>query len=117
MKNSRHILVTLATLLIATPSFGQSPDIIVTNNAPTAVVSYADLNLTAQPGVDALNGRIHRAAADLCLDNNLRELKRWTMGRNCMDVALRGAEEQVAQAIANARTDYAGRSSIVVAVR
>ena len=37
--------------------------------APTAVVSYADLDLSSSAGLATLNGRISRAASSICTES------------------------------------------------
>lgn len=54
----------------------------------TKVVSFADLNLNGEPGVQTLYGRLRLAAAEVCAPfrgNSLREKTKW---HECFDPAL-----------------------------
>ena len=58
------VAMTGATIVAATPAFGA--DLVVTRAAPTARVSYADLDLASQAGVTKLEHRVSTAADRLC---------------------------------------------------
>lgn len=110
-------LIGLAALVSASvPAFGQPP--IIVEGLPTAIVSYADLDLSNPAGQQALNGRVRRAAEQLCVDNRVRDLARTQTGRACLSFALNHAQGQVQQAIADfGNQQFAARQTITVAGR
>jgi UrcA family protein len=71
-------------IALTTPATADQSD----GEALTKVVSYADLNLNGEPGVQTLYGRLRMAAAEVCTPfrgNSLRERTNW---RECFNPAL-----------------------------
>lgn len=110
-------LTGLAPFINATALPAQGP-ILVEGNVPTAIVSYADLNIANPAGLRALNGRVQRAASDLCLSSRQRvSLDRWAVERGCYDFAIADAQRQIDRAVADEATRVASRGMIRVAAR
>src|SRR5438067_13435406 len=63
-------------------------NVVVTGEpAPTAVVSYADINLDSVQGVDQIHHRITAAANDLCLTTNVESVGLRTARMACFHSA------------------------------
>ena len=87
-------------------------------NVRQASVPYADLNLSSVKGREALEARVRRAAAQLCIPPGTEQLWFKMEGKRCFNEALAGARPQIEQAVANFNTPaYAGRRTIEVALR
>jgi len=67
----------------------------------SAVVRYGDLDLGSTAGVEALHGRVYRAATRICIEPGLQPLDWRRAGLACRDGAIAGAQEQIALAIAD----------------
>jgi UrcA family protein len=65
------------------------------NQAPQAIVKYADLDIESDAGALALYRRIASAAHEVCPDNGTRDLRRWQAARECRDQAMARAISQV----------------------
>ena len=104
--------------LIAAPAFaqGDSP-VVVEGGVPTAIVSYADLDIGSSSGLATLNGRITRAASRLCFDNGHKDVPTKVFEARCFDTALAGAKPQVERAIADKSLRLASKGAIKVAAR
>lgn len=92
--------------LLATPAISQS--------APSAAVSYADLDLSTQAGIRSLNNRVEGAVKRLCAGH-------LTIGgpaaalahRGCLSFARSSARPQVSQIVARATNErLAGRITV-----
>jgi len=107
-----------AALAVAAPAFaqGEAP-VIVEGGRPTAVVSYADLNLASNSGVATLNGRVSRAASNICVSNTRKDLSAHLAELNCFKSAMAGAKTQIDRAVADSRTQLASSGAIKVAAR
>lgn len=116
MKIGAACLAIATTSLVGVPGAvqaGERPMIVEgVRDVPVAYVSYADLNLNNEWGVDLLNARVRRAATMLCFDNGFQPLKRVASGYICRRQAIAGAEGQIDLAIANA-----GNARYVAAIR
>lgn len=90
--------LALTTLLLGisaeTPGFTQ-PIIIENVGPPTAIVSFADLNMQSNAGRETLDRRIRRAADLLCYESGKTDLDRLADQRNCYRTAMNGARLQV----------------------
>ena len=64
-----QLAIAFAGLLVAAPVHAQNEPMLVEGGLPVAVVSYADLNISSPAGRHVLEGRVTRAASDLCLEN------------------------------------------------
>ncbi len=108
----------LSAALIATPALGQGEGpVVVEGGVPTAVVSYADLDIGSAQGLATLNGRISHAASNLCFETGHKDLDRATFEARCFRSALAGAKTQVDRAIADRNMQLASGGAIKVAAR
>jgi UrcA family protein len=69
-------------------------------DAPTAVVSYADLDLGSAAGRDTLKGRIHAAASRVCTQEGRHSLQQELAERRCRATAITSAQAGMDQAVA-----------------
>ena len=108
----------MGVALIAVPAFaqGDSP-VVVEGGMPTAIVSYADLDIGSSSGLATLNGRITRAASRLCFDKAHRDVPTKVLEARCFDTAVAGAKLQVERAIAEQGQELASNGAIKVAAR
>jgi UrcA family protein len=83
----------LATAALATPA----PEV------RSARVGYADLNLNADAGVDALYARLRRAAARVCATSGTLDLRSLTSYYDCAERSLAAAIAAVGNASLSAR--------------
>lgn len=67
----------------------------------SAVVRFGDLDLSTSAGIDALHGRVHRAATRICMEPGLQPMSWRQAGLVCRNDAVAGAWDQVAAAIAD----------------
>ena len=104
--------------LIAVPAYaqGDSP-VVVEGGMPTAIVSYADLDIGSSSGLATLNGRITRAASRLCFNNAHRDVPTKVLEERCFDTAMTSAKPQVERAIADKSLRLASNGAIRVAAR
>ena len=112
--------ITTALLALACGLGGRAPaqPPIVVDGLPTAVVSYADLDLSGPAGQAVLNGRVRRAAATLCVDHGSRGVREAGLRQQCLDFALAQAQVEIARAIARTGNEqFAARTTITVAGR
>ena len=109
-------LTALLAGLVAMPAFaqGESP-VIVEGGVPTAVVSYADLDLGSPNGLATLNGRINSAASRLCFEGGRTDLATRLNWSRCFKTAVASAKPQIDRALA-AKT-LASSGTIKVAAR
>ena len=85
---------------VVTGQFRPEPALAYGEELVTAIVRYGDLDLASAAGVDALHGRVHRAATRLCVEPGPQPLEWRLAGMTCRDDAVAGAQDQVAAAIA-----------------
>lgn len=109
----------IAASLIAISTAGQAekPPFIVEGvlDVPTARVSYADLNLRSEAGVQVLQARVRRAATTLCIEPQVRELHRMLLGRKCFNTAMTRASEDIQRAAVDfSAARVAGKAPVVV---
>jgi UrcA family protein len=113
-----HKSIAALAALIATPAFGQGESpIVVEGGAPTAVVSYADLDLGSNSGLVTLNGRISRAASRLCTESGRTDLATQLNETRCFRTAVASAGPQIDRAVANQARQFASSGTIKVAAR
>ena len=94
----KKILVSAAIAMLGSASAAQPP--LVVTNAPFKVVSYGDLNLSSQSGQDRLASRIRSAARDICLENNIEQVKFTAARRHCYNKAVNNGLSQMNEAVA-----------------
>ena len=87
--------------------------ITVTGDAPTARVSYADLNLQSESGRARLQQRIRGAAADLCLEDNIGTLDARLARRACFTAAVSDRYRQLDELVT---THVSGTAAASVAI-
>jgi UrcA family protein len=98
----RSPLIAVGCILMGAGSAVAEPGLVVTREAvPTAVVSFADLNIWSQAGQSQLTHRIRAAASDICIDNYKVELEIGTLQRRCFNTALNSGMRQMNMAIAS----------------
>lgn len=101
----RTIPLTAALLVLTTASPGiAQPPIVVEGSAPTARVSYADLNLASPAGVERLRSRVRRAAEGLCLEGARTDLARAKAEHKCFSTAVASAQGQIDDAVRSSPT-------------
>lgn len=85
---------SLAAAALAVPALAQ-------NETPvrTATVSYADLDLASQEGVETLHSRVRRAVRDVCDFNDAYQTRRFYEANRCAHRAMKGAQPQVHTAV------------------
>lgn len=90
-------LVAAGIGLVASPAFAG------VENAPSTLVTYADLNLASPEGQKALDARIDSAARKICQVDQVRTGTRLISpeARACYAKARASAKQQVASAITN----------------
>lgn len=102
-----------STLFIASPLFAGQADAPIVSTAKSipgdgirsVAVSYADLNLRSDGGVERLNGRVHRAAQFVCdLGTRVEAVEQRQDGRNCYKGAMGRASRDIAVVVAEARS-------------
>ena len=83
-------LVAASALVLPTVSQAQALD--SADEAHSAVVSYADLNLASRPGQEALKGRISEAARVVCVYEDSRQMDFAAQVKGCRNFAISSAE-------------------------
>ena len=101
--------VTGATLVAASPALGA--DLVV--KAPSARVSYADLDLGSRAGVQKLERRIDAAAERLCVGIGIETLADRLDGAKCRDATIAAAAPQVRHAVEKYATAQAARGGAI----
>jgi UrcA family protein len=117
MQTLRIALTAAAVLVAAAPAFAQTAPVVVEATAPTATVSYADLNIASDAGRLVLERRVRQAATDLCLANRREPLDQVMAERQCFLFAMTHARSDIDLAVARARTQIASGGTITVAAR
>ena len=85
-------LAALSLAAVPTPSSAETVSIDV---------EYADLNLSNEAGMAALERRIERAIERICGDDNARQTFRLREQRRCAAQAKASANEQIARIVRN----------------
>ena len=82
------LVIVLAGALFATPAMAGDPiKVIADAPKPTAVIYYGDLNLARPAGLDALNGRVKKAARDMCIPHMIDPVRYWVRQSDCYKTA------------------------------
>ena len=95
----KKVLISAAIAMLGSAASAAQPPLIVTN-APFKVVSYSDLNLSSKSGQDRLASRIRSAARDICLENNIEQVKFTAARRHCYNKAVNNGLSQMNEAVA-----------------
>lgn len=88
---------SLAALMV-TNSIAHSKVVASGDEPATTPVPYGDLDLSTPLGLQTLNGRVARAASQLCSDNAKKGLEEIARQRRCLDSTLRKAKVNVQRA-------------------
>ena len=94
----KKVLISAIIAMLGSASAAQPP--LIVTNAPFKVVSYGDLNLSSQSGQDRLASRIRSAARDICLENNIEQVKFTAARRHCYNKAVDNGLSQMNEAVA-----------------
>ena len=94
----KKVLISAVIAMLGSASAAQPP--LIVTNAPFKVVSYGDLNLSSQSGQDRLASRIRSAARDICLENNIEQVKFTAARRHCYNKAVNDGLSQMNEAVA-----------------
>jgi UrcA family protein len=117
MKSPFISMAAAAALFGATQAGAQSNPIVVEGSAPTVTVSYADLNISAAAGRQALEGRVSRAASALCLENLRASIGELQGQKRCFFQAMTRARADIGLAVSRARMQLASSGTIQIAAR
>lgn len=89
MKTLFVSVATMAAVLVAAPAFAQTNSV---------AVDYSDLNVGSIKGQQTLQRRIARAARQACNVGGSRDVATLTREKQCLKVAFKSAERQLAAA-------------------
>ena len=106
-------ILTLIALGLGGVASAQPPVTVYGSNAPTVSVSYADLNIASERGVQTLQGRVRAAASDLCLEPVWADLSVSTARTTCYRAAVHDGFAQINRL---ASEKMAGKSSLSSAI-
>lgn len=106
-------LILIAAGLGAGVAGAQPPVTVYGTTAPTARVSYADINLASANGVKMLQNRVRAAASDLCLEPVKEDLNVSTARIICYRTATHSGFTQIDRLV-NDR--LAGKASLTSAI-
>lgn len=117
MRTATTLIAIAAGAFVIGSAGAQSRADITVTAEPVAFVSYGDLNLRTASGVETLNGRVRRAAKQVCgISNGTEPLYAEMNGRTCWRAAVADAQPQIDSAIST--FEFAGRDSrITVALK
>ena len=97
--------LALAVTAVIVPATAQAADdpVVVEGNLdrPYIIVSYADLNLAEEAGVNRLNRRVRTAATRLCIEPGLQTVRQEMDDQSCRLKAIADAKEQITLAVAS----------------
>jgi UrcA family protein len=96
-----------AVLLASGQARADEAPVVVAGGAPTAKVSYADLNLTSAAGRQSLNRRVAAAARGLCFDNTGGHLAEFVAQHQCYSSTMIRARIDIQRVVASATTQIA----------
>jgi UrcA family protein len=97
------LTAALLVLTTASPAIAQPP-IVVEGSAPTARVSYSDLNLASPSGIERLQSRVRRTAESLCVEGAKTDLVRASAEHKCFTAAVASAQGQIDAAVRSSPT-------------
>ena len=93
----------LAASMLVLPTVSQASEFSPDEQVNTAVVTYADLNLSSKPGQFSLQRRIKHAARDVCVYEDSKDLVFATQVNACRGDAIARAQPAYEAAVAAAR--------------
>lgn len=89
-------LIAIGCILMGAGNAVAEPSVVITREAvPTAIVSFADLNIWSEAGQNQLTRRIRSAASDICIDDFKVDLKVGMYQRRCYNTALNSGLRQM----------------------
>ncbi|MDV3257829.1 MAG: UrcA family protein [Sphingomonas sp.] len=91
----------------------QPPVTVYGSTAPSARVSYADINLTSAEGIATLKGRVRSAASDICLEPVREDIDLNMARKMCYRTAIRDGFSQVDRLVSDR---LAGKTSLTTAI-
>ena len=91
----------------------QPPVTVYGTTAPSARVSYADINLASAHGVATLQNRVRGAASDICLAPVREDLSVSTARTMCYRTAVKDGYSQIDQLVSE---KLAGKASLASAI-
>lgn len=106
-------LVLIAAGLGAGVASAQPPVTVYGSNAPTARVSYADINLASERGIEKLQNRVRAAASDLCLESGWEDVSMSSARTICYRTATHDGFSQIDRLVAE---KMAGKASLASAI-
>jgi UrcA family protein len=110
------MFVAACVLMGSGSALAQPPVVVSRDAAPSAVVSFADLNIWSQAGQERLTHRIRAAASDICISDGKTEVKVAMAERRCFNTALGSGMRQMQTAVA-ARPGSLAVSTLIVSAR
>ncbi len=117
MQTQRIVIASAGMFLAATQAGAQSNPLVVEGGVPTAIVSYADLDLTSAAGRSTLDRRVDRAATGLCFEERRAPVAEMIAQHHCYSAAMSKARIDIQQAVARASGPLALQGSIKVAAK
>jgi UrcA family protein len=96
----RSLVAIGAIFFGAADAMAQAPVIVEGQANPSAVVTYADLNLGSDSGQNRLVQRIRAASEDLCLEDDVQDLATTLARRSCYNRAMSSGLAQMRGVIA-----------------
>ena len=108
-----YALMLIAAGLGAGIASAQPPVTVYGSHAPTARITYADINLASASGVKKLQNRVRAAASDLCLEPVKEDLNVSTARMMCYRTATGDGFAQIDRLVAD---KMAGRASLTTAI-
>lgn len=108
-----YALALIAIGLGAGVASAEPPVTVYGSSAPTARVSYADINLASARGVDRLRSRVRSAASDICLEPVKEDLEVSSARKMCYRTAINDGFSQIDRLVAD---HLAGKASLTTAI-
>lgn len=106
-------LTLIAFGLGAGVASAQPPVTVYGSTAPSARVSYADIDLASAHGIATLKNRVRGAASDICLEPVREDLAMSTARTMCYRTAINDGFSQIDQLVAD---KLAGKASLASAI-
>ena len=117
MQTQRIVIALAGIVMTAGQARAQNSPVIVEGGVPTAIVSYADLDLTSTAGRLTLDRRVTRAATGLCFEDRRAPVEELIAQHHCYSAAMSRAQIDIQQAVARAGSQLALQGSIKVAAK
>lgn len=107
-------LTLIAVGLGAGIASAQPPVTVYGTSAPTARVSYADINLASASGVATLQNRVRGAASSICLAPVREDIATSTARIHCFRTAVKDGYSQIDDLVAGKLAGKASLSSAIL---